>query len=420
MIRFNNIACLATANSVNGLPKYGAEMSQISELKYVDMIFDERIRFLGSRKDADNYLLDKDMILSQEVDMTGKTVLPGFVDSHTHIVFGGNRSDEFARRLRGVTYAEIAAEGGGIQRTVKATREASVEELFENGKKLAISAIKHGTTSIEIKSGYSLNLEGEIKQLQAAKMIADTLPINVKITFMGAHDFPPEFKNDREAYIDLLIKEMLPAVKQLGYVDYCDIFVDKGYYTLEQGERIMQAASEMGFALRMHCDELADVSAAQLAAKVGSITADHLLFASDESIKAMKEANVIAGLLPGTAYFIKMPYAPARKMIDAGLCLTLSTDCNPGSCFTENMQTILSLAAINMGMNMEECLTAATINGAYSLGIADKTGSLEIGKDADFIVCNINSYTDIFYHFAINHVSETWIKGKRFNEVDYL
>lgn len=410
-ILFKNISSLVTVDSNGDLFKFGEQMQEVGEIKNGAMIVSDVIEWIGETNQVaeiqSSYKIDK------EIDLKGKTVLPGFVDSHTHIVFGGNRSAEFGERLRGATYTEIAAAGGGIQTTVNATRNASIEELAEVGKNLAMSAAKYGTTSIEIKSGYSLNVEGEIKQLEAIKHLSETLPLRVTPTFMGAHDFPKEMKGDRNRYIDQIINEMLPYIKENNLAEFCDVFVDMGYYTTEEGTRILEAGKKYGLLPKAHCDELADVGAATMAAEAGSVSADHLLFISDKGIRNLKKSGTVAGLLPGTAYFIKMPYAPARKLIDSGVITAIATDCNPGSCFTENMQTIMSLSVINMGMSAEEAICAATINGAYSIRKSNEVGSLEVGKKADFIICNCADYVDIFYHFGINHVAQTWINGKQ-------
>ncbi len=408
-----NISSLVTMDAHGKLAKVAEDMQNIGEIKNGAILFEDNILWTGSTEEANRKLEDKSITPDTIIDAHGKTILPGFADSHTHIVFGGNRSGEFARRLRGVSYVQIAEEGGGILTTVKGTRESSIDELADKGRNLALSMMKHGTTSAEIKSGYGLTFEAEMNQLKAIQKLKSELPMNIKTTFLGAHDFPPEFRDNKDKYIDLIVNEMIPYVAEHNLADYCDAFVDKGYYTIEQGERVLQAALDHGLKLKLHADELADVSAAQLAAKMGAVSADHLLFVSDESIKALKEAGTVATLLPGTAYFIRMPYAPARKLIEAGATVALSTDCNPGSCFTENMQMILSLSVINMAMTAEEALSGATINGAKAIEISDITGSLEVGKQADFIVADIDSYTDLFYHFGINHVSETWIKGKK-------
>lgn len=409
-----NISSLVTVDTKGKNYKSGKDLNNISEIKSGAILFDSKILWIGSDSEVES-LNEKGLTWDIVVDGTGKTVMPGFVDSHTHIVFSGDRSDEFAKRLRGATYQEIAESGGGIQSTVRATRSASVEELYNNGLRLAINAIAHGTTSFEIKSGYSLNLEGELKQLQAIALMKKNLNVNIKSTFLGAHDFPIEYKNNPDDYVDYLCDVMLPKVAESGLADYCDAFVDKGYYTVEQGKKILETAKKYGMSVRLHADELADVGAGKLAADIGCVSADHLLFVSDESLLAMKNSGTVACLLPGTAYFIRMPYANARKIIDMGIITAIATDTNPGSCFTENMQLILSLATINMRMTAEEAIAAATINGAYSLGISDITGSLEPGKDADIVIYECKTYSDIMYHFGINHVSRVYIKGQIFN-----
>lgn len=408
-----NINSLVTVNAgANGF-KAGKDMREIGEITDGAMIFGETIEWLGKSEDVEKFILDNNIKIDQKINGSGKTILPGFVDSHTHIVFAGNRSEEFAKRLRGYTYRQIAAEGGGILRTMTATRAATVEQLVEKGRELALSVMAHGTTAIEIKSGYGLTTESELNQLRAIKALKEELPLEISSTFLGAHDFPPEYKDNHDKYVGLICNEMLPKVAGEGLAEYCDAFVDEGYYTLEQSEKIFETAKTLGLKIRVHADELANVSAASLAAKVGAVSADHLLCISDEGINDLKNSWTIATLLPGTAYFIRMPYAPARKIIDSGVVTALATDCNPGSCFTENMQTILSLAVINMKMTAEEAISAATINGAAALGKSDRMGSLEPGKLADFIILNIPSYVDLFYHFGINHVRETWIKGKK-------
>jgi len=406
-----NISSLVTIASKGKKKLCGIEMNEISEIKEGSVLFDERILWIGKTSEVDNIISVEQP--EQVIDLRNKTVIPGFVDSHTHIVFAGNRSNEFARRLRGATYEEIANAGGGIQTTVKATRNASIEELVQNASKIAKNAIAHGATTLEVKSGYGLTIESELKQLKAIKKLAETMPIRIVPTFLGAHDFPPEYKNNRDKYVDIICNEMIPQVAEEKLAVYVDAFVDRGYYTLEQAEKIFSSALNYGLKIRVHADELANVEAATLAAKFNAVSADHLLFVSDTGIEELKKAGTIATLLPGTAYFIRMPYAPARKMIDNGLAIALATDCNPGSCFTENMQIILSLAVINMKMTAEEALSAATLNGAAALELSDICGSIEVGKQADFSILNTNSYTDLFYHFGINHVDEVWIAGRK-------
>lgn len=393
--------------------KIKAEMQELNIVNKGAMLFDKEIIFIGTEQECREYVSGNNIKLEQEINANGKSVVPGFVDAHTHIVFGGDRSKEFAMRLQGATYKEIAAMGGGIQTTVRGTREATLEQLYERGLSLAKNAIKHGTTCLEIKSGYSLNFEGEMKQLEAIALLKKDLDIDVSATFLGAHDFPLELKDNRQKYIDIINNEMLPYVKENNLAQFCDAFIDEGYYTISEGRQILEKAQSLGFDLKVHCDELADVSAARLAAELGAISADHLLYISDSSIEAMQKSGTAAGLLPGTAYFIRLPYAPARKLIEKGVIVSVATDCNPGSCFTENMQNIMSLSTINMQMTAEETLTAATLNAAYALKKQDRKGSLEIGKDADFLILDCNSYVDLFYHFGVNHVGSVFSKGKQ-------
>lgn len=411
-ILFKNISSLVTVNANSQLYKIAKQMQDVGEIKDAAMLVSDKILWIGTSQEADNKLQNNEIECDKIIDMKGKTILPGFCDSHTHIVFAGDRSDEFVRRLRGVSYQQIAEEGGGIQSTVKATRAASLEELTMKGLKLAKSAIRYGTTAIEIKSGYSLNTEGEIKQLRAIKNVQSELKMHVSSTFLGAHDMPLEYRDNRQKYVDLICKEMIPQISSENLAEFCDAFIDKGYYTLAEGEQILQAGLDFGMKLKVHCDELADVDSAQLAANLGAVSADHLLCVNDNGIESLRKSGTVAGLLPGTAYFIRMPYAPARKIIDSNVITCLATDCNPGSCFTENMQMILSLSVINMAMTAEEAICASTLNGAYSIRQSDKMGSLEIGKLANFVVYDVPKYSDIFYNFAINHVEQTWIQGE--------
>lgn len=411
---FYNISSLVQISNSQQQYKVGEDMRNINEINNGAILFDEKILWVGKSEEVADFINKNKLEISQSVDLSGKTLIPGFTDPHTHIIFGGNRSNEFARRLEGATYIEIAQEGGGILSTVRATREATLDELVMSASKLIENAIKNGTIALEIKSGYGLNTETEIKMLEAIEILKRKYPIYIKSTFLGAHDFPPEYKNNRDEYVDLLCEEMLPKVAEKNLAEYCDAFVDKGYYTLEQGEKIFIKAKQLGMKIRMHCDELADVNAAKLAAELGAISADHLLFVNDESLVLMQQKGTVATLLPGTSFFIRMPYANARKIIEMGVITALATDCNPGSSFTENMQMILWLAAINLKMTAEEALTAATLNSAFSLQLSDKIGSIEPGKDASFLILNINSYKELFYHFGHNHVEKVYINGKAY------
>ncbi len=409
----NNISSLATVATGGAPAKSGAAMSDIGEIRDGAILFDSKIRWVGTAREAQHKLETGEIDPATVIDASGKTVLPGFVDSHTHLVFAGDRSDEFARRARGVDYRTIAAEGGGILKTMRAVRESSPEELMANAMPLLTNAISHGSTAIEIKSGYGLTTASELNQLRAIRMLKEEFPITISATFLGAHDFPPEYKERREDYLQVICNEMIPTVAAEGLAEYCDVFTDVGYYTVEETERIFACARQHGLKLRIHADEFGDVSAAAMAARCGCVSADHLLQISDEGMAAMREAGVVATLLPGTAYFLALPYAPARRIIDAGLVVALASDCNPGSCFSENMQLILSMACTQMKMSIEEAIAAATINGAAALQLSETMGSLEVGKSANFAIAACSSYKDIVYHFGVNHISEVWVDGRR-------
>jgi imidazolonepropionase len=388
-------------------------MNEVLEVEDGAIFFDEKFEWVGTTAQASELLARGELEPDRIIDAKEKTVFPGFVDSHTHLVFAGDRSNEFALRIAGATYQEIASSGGGILTTVNATRKASFDSLYENAYAYAFSAIQHGTIALEIKSGYGLELDTELKMLRVINKLKKNLPIEVVPTFLGAHDFPPEYQNNRDDYVKLICERMIPAIADEGLASYCDCFVDKGYYTIEQARRIFDTAIHYGMKIKMHADELANVGAGKLAGEIGAISADHLLFVSDESLKAMADGGTIATLLPGTSYFIRMPYAPARKIIEKNIPIALASDFNPGSCFTENMQIISSFAVMQLGLSCEEALVASTLNGAAAIELADRIGSIEIGKEASFVVLNCKNYVDMFYHFGINHVESVWSKGEK-------
>ena len=377
----------------------------------VIVIRDGRFAFVGRERDMPDLSIDDDF------DARGGTAVPGFVDSHTHIPFAGLRESEFNRRLRGETYEQIAASGGGIVSTVHATRRASEEELAANVLARATTMAKYGTTTAEAKSGYGLTVEAELKQLRAIRAASQRSPVRLVPTCLAAHEFPPESRGSeaaREGYVSTVVGEILPAVAEEKLAVFCDAFVERGVFTRDQGETVLRAGIELGLIPRLHADELSDTDGARLAAVVGAASADHLMEVSDGGIDALAASDTVANLLPATSFFLMSPrYAPARRLIEKGAIVSLSTDCNPGSSMTESMQTVVQLATLQMKMTVEESLTAATLNGAHSLRLAHETGSIEVGKRADFLLLDAPSYLHLVYHFGVNLVSAVFRDGIR-------
>jgi imidazolonepropionase len=348
------------------------------------------------------------------LDATGKVVLPGFVDAHTHPVFGGDRVDEFEMRARGATYEEIAASGGGIRSTVRKTRAASEDELLAQAKKHAGWFLAGGTTTVEAKSGYGLTIDEELKLLRVIRRLNAETPIEFVPTFLGAHAVPDEFRNAPEQYVALVIHKMLPRVAEEQLAEYCDIFCERGYFDITESEKVLRAAQDCGLGLRMHVDQLTNSGGAFLAARLRAATADHLEQANATEVAALAEAGVQPVLLPASVYSLgKTHYPPAREMIEAGLAVVLATDFNPGSSPTPSMPVVLSLAATQMKMTPAEALTAATINAACSLNRGDQIGSLEPGKRANFALYNCADYREIAYYVGVSLVDSVYVSGKR-------
>jgi imidazolonepropionase len=345
------------------------------------------------------------------IDADGKAVLPGFVDSHTHTIFSGDRAEEFSWRLAGSSFLEILERGGGIISTVRATRAAPAEALYEEAFLRLDSMLAHGVTTVEIKSGYGLDLDTEIKQLEVAQRLDATHPVDVVSTFLGAHATPPEYAGNQDGYIDFVEDIVLPAVCEKELADFCDVFCDTGVFSVEQARKLLQRAKELGLKLKLHADEIACLGGAELAAELGAVSADHLLHASDSGIKAMAEAGVIAGLLPGTAFCLGERFARARHMIESGLAVTLATDLNPGTFYSESIPFVFALAVFGMHMSVEETVTALTINAAAALGRADRIGSIDPGKNADLIILTLPSYTHIPYRTGVNIVDKVVKSG---------
>jgi imidazolonepropionase len=353
--------------------------------------------------------------LERRMDAGGRAVIPGFVDAHTHFVFAGDRAEEFHLRHAGVSYEELARQGRGILSTVRATRAASAEELRTLGAARLRSFAAHGTTTVEGKTGYGLDLETEARLLEVMEALAaeSGLP-RIVPTFLGAHTIPPERRGSpagRAAYVDEVCERMLPAFA--GRARFCDVFCEAGAFTVEESRRILTRARDLGYALKLHASQLGPSGGAALAAELGAVSADHLDYASDAELDALAAAGVTGVLLPGCSFTLSIPYPPARRLYDHGLRVALATDFNPGTSYSENMQVMIALAVSAMGMTLEEALTAATLGGASALGMADVVGSLEPGKSCDFAILDGPDERALAYHFGVNLVAETWIEGQR-------
>lgn len=372
----------------------------------VIVVRDGRFAFVGSERD-----LPGDIEITEDFDARSTTALPGFVDTHTHIPFAGFRESEFNRRLQGETYTQIAASGGGIASTVRSTRAASQEELAQNVLARARTMARYGTTTAEAKSGYGLNLDDELKQLRAIRAASATSPVRLVPTCLAAHEFPPERRGD-PTWVEEIVERILPAVAGEKLAVFCDAFVEEGVFTREQGDAVLRAGVRHGMIPRLHADELSDTRGASLAAELHAASADHLMYISDAGIAALAASDTVANLLPATSFFLMSErYAPARKLIDSGAIVSLSTDCNPGSSMTESMQMVMQLATLRMKMTVEESLTAATLNGAYSLRLSEEIGSIEVGKRADLLLLDAPSYLHLVYHFGVNLVTHVMRDG---------
>ena len=391
-------------------PRVGAELRQLSIIQDGALfVRHEKVEQVGKRSDIELLIDDT----CEVVDAGRRVVLPGFVDAHTHPVFAGTRAGEFEERSQGATYQEIAARGGGIQSTVRATRGATLEELIAAGRRYSQWFLRNGTTTVEAKSGYGLTVEDELKLLRAIKQLDQETQLRYVPTFLGAHDVPPEYKARREDYVSLLIDEMLPKVAEEKLAEYCDVFCEAKVFTLDESRRILSAAHAHGLGLRVHADQLSLSGGAELAAELRATTADHLEHADIRGIVALKSANVQPVLLPGSVYALgSSRYPPARELIDAGLAIVIATDFNPGSSPTPSIPMALSIAATHMKLSPAEGITAATINAAYSLGRGDVIGTLEKGKIADFVIHDCEDYLEIPYFFGIEHPWRVYAAGE--------
>lgn len=345
------------------------------------------------------------------VNIGKKVVTPGLIDSHTHLVHGGSRENEFSKKIAGVPYLQILAEGGGILSTLRATREATLEELIEKTKKSLRHMLELGVTTVEAKSGYGLSLEQEIKQLEASKILNHLQPVSLVSTFMAAHATPPEYKDRKEEYVEEVLR-MLPEIKKRDLAEFCDVFCEEGVFSVEESRKILQKAKELGFQLKIHADEVVSLGGVELAGELQAVTAEHLMVITDSGIEALAKNHVIANLLPATSFNLQHDYAPARKILESGVQVALSTDYNPGSCPSENLQFVMQLGAAHLRMTTEEVFKAVTINAAKAVCREKEIGSLEVGKKADIAIFDVPNAEYMLYHFGINHTDAVYKAGK--------
>jgi len=349
---------------------------------------------------------------ARRLDAGGGVGLPGFVDSHSHLIFAGSREEEYALRASGATYREIAAAGGGILSTVRATRAASVDALVELALPRLATVLAHGTTTLEVKSGYGLTTPDELKMLDAAHRLGALQPVELHATFCGAHEVPPEFKGRTDAYVDHVVREMLPAVAERRLAEYVDVFCDEGVFSVAQARRILEAGARYGLRAKFHADEFVSLGGAGLAAELGALSADHLLKSRVEDVVRMKAAGVTAALLPGTAFFLGLPYAPARKFLETGVRVALASDFNPGSAMGPNLQLVMTMAVSQMTMSPEEALLGVTLHGAYAMGLEAEVGSLRPGKQCDLLLAQVPNWRYLSYLYGVNHVSRVVKRGR--------
>jgi len=399
---------LITLNGGSQKPQTGKQMGALGVIRDGGLaIKDGRILAVGKSAEVRNNVKAESVISAD-----GKTVLPGFVDAHTHLVFAGSREDEFQMRVEGAYYLEILSAGGGILRTVRETRKASVDKLVEAGLRTLDSMLEYGTTTAEAKSGYGLETKDELKILEAVKRLNQLHTVDVVPTFLGAHAVPPEFKGNTQGYVSSVCDDMIPKVAEKGLAEFCDVFCEKGVFNLEQTRRILLTGKAVGLKPKVHADEMSAFGGAELAADVGAVSADHLLFSSDEGLRAMAEKDVIAVLLPAAAFsLMNGKFADARRMIDIGVPVALGSDFNP-SCWALNMQLVIGFACHFMRLTPAEAITAATINAAHAVGRASEVGSLEVGKKADVLILDAPGHRNLGYRFGANLIDKVVKNGR--------
>lgn len=401
----HNIKKLYT--SVEKPPVKGKDMAKIKELDNAYVIIEEDRIFAVGENDYSDYV-ENDTILH---DAKMGVMIPGLIDSHTHLVFGGSREGEFAKKIEGVPYLEILKQGGGILSTVEQTRSSDAQELYVQAKKSLDVMLTFGVTTIEAKSGYGLELNTEVKQLEVLKELNKSHPIDIHSTYLGAHALPQEYINDRDGYIKNVIED-LKVIKEKGLAESVDVFCEVGVFSASETERILKAAKALGFLLRVHADEIESIGGTKVSLELKANTIDHLMALTETDMIAFGKTDTIANLLPSTSFFLNKSYAQARKMIEHNMALAVSSDYNPGSTPSENYQFTMQLAANKLRLSPKEVLTAATTNPAYSLGIADQVGTIEVGKKADLVILDIKNLDYFFYHYGINHTIDVFKNGK--------
>ncbi|WP_025125031.1 imidazolonepropionase [Myroides odoratimimus] len=351
--------------------------------------------------------------MDQVIDATGKTILPTWVDSHTHLVYAGNRELEFVDRINGLSYEEIFNRGGGILNSAKKLQETSEEDLYEQSRKRLEEVISQGTGAVEIKSGYGLTVEAELKMLRVIKKLKENYPIAIKATFLGAHAFPTEYKDNHQGYIDLIVNEMIPAIAKENLAEYVDAFLETGYFSCKETERIIKAGQEHGLIAKVHVNQFTAIGGIETCVKNGALSVDHLEIVTDEDIEILKGSKTMPVALPTCSFFISIPYTPARKMLEAGLPLALASDSNPGTTPSGNMNFVVATACIKMKMTPEEAINAATINGAYAMGLQQEYGSITKGKKASLIITKpLNSFYELPYAFGSNLIDQVILNGQ--------
>src|SRR5690554_2457615 len=400
-------ARLATLAGFSSAPQRGTDFGRLQMLDGAVAVVGDKILAVGKLSDIQ---AQADVSAARVVDAQGRLVTPGLIDPHTHVVHYGSREQEYGMRLAGKPYIEILKAGGGILNSVRRNREATLAEVVAQTHKSLRRMLAFGVTTVESKSGYGLDTESEVKMLEAMQVLNHVQPVDLVPTFMGAHAIPEEYQGRSDEFVTLLVEEMLPKVQ--GLARFCDVFCEDHVFSVQQSRTILQAARRLGMEPKLHADELAPTGGAQLAAELGAVSADHLLCVDEEGIQALAQSDCIAVLLPGTSFNLMADYAPAQKMLKAGVAIALSTDYNPGSCPTENLQLIMTLGCLKLGLTPAQVLAAVTINAAHALDLGDRIGSLEAGKQADLVIFDTDNVDYIPYHYGINHTCSVIKSGR--------